>query len=155
MPHNGERRGEVMTFIELVKNTAAKAGGERVDTVSDTIAAIPFETDEGGMVVFSRPCGKVMDKSVIEFSSCGLPLPENPAMRLAMLELVMEQNGKMLQAHWGIEKSEDSAKLLPYACQIAQAIDPPEVEAAVNEILAVHTEFIAAFRKRSQEKIEF
>lgn len=144
-----------MTFIELIKNRAAKAGGERVNTVSDMITALPFETDQGGMDVFSRPFGKVMGKTVIEFSSCGLPLPENPAMRLAMLELVMEQNGKMLQAHPRIEKSDDSAKLALYACQVAQAMDPPEVEAAVKGILAARTEFTAAFRKISQEKIEF
>lgn len=145
-----------MSFLSFIQDMAAKAGWKAVVPMSETLIRLPFSSDEGEVNVFIRPCGKVDGKTVIEFSSLGLPLPANAEARLGMCEAVLTRNGNLLQGYWAIEESNNEQKLTVMATQIAETMDPPEFSAAVDAIVAEYSKIIGVLRKMFQgNRVDF
>ncbi len=145
-----------MSFVAFIQEMATNSGWSKVQTLSDSLVVLPFDTDEGKINVFIQPCGQFQGKTVIEFSSPGIPVPSDKEFRLTMLEFFMTRNGKLLQGHWAIEGSGDSRKFSVMATQIAETMDPPEFEAAIRAVLREFQGVMAFVRKATQgSKVDF
>lgn len=89
-----------MSFIDFINEMAANADWHAVHVVSETMVALPFGTDEGTVNVFIRPCGRLQGKTVLEFSSAGVPVPTDGEVKSAMMELLMLRNATLTMGHW-------------------------------------------------------
>ncbi|MDD3642531.1 MAG: hypothetical protein PHQ19_03600 [Candidatus Krumholzibacteria bacterium] len=139
-----------MSFVSFIKENAEKAGWPSVKVLSDSCVTLPFDTDEGDINIFIRPCGKLFDKTVLEFSGPDIPVPSDVDLKLSMLEAFMKRNGDLLQGHWAIEGGEDDPKFSVMVTQIAETMDPLEFKSAVNTVLKEHERFLAILRKATK-----
>ncbi len=146
-----------MSFVTFITDMAEGAGWRAVRAVSDTLVALPFTTDEGTVSVFIRPCGKLQGKTVLEFSSAGIPIPSDSEFKVAMMEVLMVRNATMSMGHWAIEGSDsDEPKFTVMVTQLAETMDPAEFEAAVGAVRAEHERFIGSLRKVTQKsRVDF
>lgn len=137
-----------MSFIDFINEMAANADWHAVHVVSETMVALPFGTDEGTVNVFIRPCGRVQGKTVLEFSSAGVPVPTDGEVKSAMMELLMLRNATLTMGHLAIETAASEApKFTIMATQIAETMDAVEFRAAVGAIRAEHENLVGSLRR--------
>ena len=126
-----------MSFPEFIKEAAERADWSKVLVLSETMVRLPFDSDEGAVNVFIRPCGQLEGKIVLEFGSAVFHIPEDPRARLGLFEALLERNGNLMQGYWAIEETDGGKKLSVMAAQIAETMDFSE---APNAVLAVAKE---------------
>lgn len=143
-----------MSFVSFITEMAEGAGWSAVRVVSDTLVVLPFESDEGTVKVFIRPCGKLRGKTVLEFSSSGIPVPADATLKAGMMAILMVRNANLTLGHWAIEGSEsDEPRFTVMATQIAETMDPAEFQGAVTAVNTEYRTFVGNIRKvvRSSE----
>ena len=137
-----------MDFVEFVSMKAQQCGWKVSNVHSESLVSLTFQTDAGGDTCFIRPCGKDPDgNTVVEFSSAGIPVPEdsNSAGKLALA--LLERNGNMLLGHWGIENLNDKKSFTVFATQIANTMDLDEFRGAVMAVIAERERLSKSFQK--------
>lgn len=145
-----------MSFVSFIEGMASTAGWSKLRVLSETLVSLPFNSNEGGVEVFITPCGKYQGKTVIEFSSIGIPVPEDPAIKFAIMEALLIRNGKLALGHWAIVEGETENRFTVMMTQIAETMDPPEFESAVTVVGMEFDKMIGLLRKMTQKaRIDF
>jgi hypothetical protein len=138
-----------MSFLSEMQEMASKVGWSAVHPISDTLVVIPFDSgdDLGRIDVFIRPCGAFRGKTVLEFSSPGLPIPDDSETKLAMMQLLLERSGAMVHGHWAIEAEADQKRFSVMVTQLADTMDAQDFEAAVGAVLTEFSGFLLSMKK--------
>jgi hypothetical protein len=137
----------VSGFIDRVTTMAEELGLGDVHVDGDLVRiAVPRE-DAGPVEVRVTPCGEMRGKEVLEFSSSGLPLPDDDAHKMPLLILALQRNADVMLGHWGLDESEDGSVLRVFHSQITETMDLPELEGAVLGVADEYATLHGAFRE--------
>ncbi|PSJ72276.1 hypothetical protein C7N43_35090 [Sphingobacteriales bacterium UPWRP_1] len=118
--------------IAHAKECAIEAGW-KIKTEKEDHLVLGFKDELGLEHVFIRPCGSNRDdKVILEFSSEGIPLPDDVALASLFGLTLLERNGEMLMGHWGIETSGSKKYFTVMHSMVAEGMDVNEFKAAVR-----------------------
>lgn len=106
--------------------------------------AVPLE-GRPSVAVFIRPCGEMHGKEVLEFSTCGLHLPDDDASKMPLLILALQRNADVMLGHWGLDEDEGGSMLRVYHAQIAETMDLPELRGALLGVADEYSTLSEAF----------
>jgi hypothetical protein len=132
---------EDSTTVEILKNLCQRAGWKIKKIVGNGIV-LGFETSIGLEHIHIQKCGKTDGDVIVEFSGDGFPLPEDAATAAMFSLMLMERNGEMLIAHWGIESIKDKKFFTVMHSAVAKTLDLEEFKAAVMGCLNEKERFI-------------
>mgnify|MGYP000686268856 CR=1 FL=1 len=124
-----------MDAIEIVKMRANQAGW-KLNTLSSNLIVIGFLDELGVENVYIRKCGENSDgKTILEFSSKGIPLPDDLSLAALFGLMLLERNADMLMGHWGIEIVNGEKYFTVFHSMIAEGMDISEFKGAVKAIV--------------------
>lgn len=131
-----------MQFVPFIQSQAEQCGWRISKVISDTLVALNFDSDNGAETVYIRPCGQNADgNTILEFTSRGLPVPDDDRVAHGFAMLLLARNGEMLTGYWGIEQLDDERYFTVFVSQIANTMDLGEFRAAVRAILSERARF--------------
>jgi hypothetical protein len=120
--------------LEIVRKRTAEAGW-KIQTDNSGVIVLAFRDELGVENVFIKPCGKSNGKTILEFSSMGIPLPDDLG-RAALFGLtLLERNGEMIMGHWGIEDVNGNKFYTVFHSMLAEGMDVDEYKGAVGAVL--------------------
>ena len=126
------------SFADRVVSMARKLGFTDCTVHAEAVRLVVPVEGADPVAVFVRPCGELLGKEVLEFSSEGLALPADDASKMPVLILALQRNADVMLGHWGLDEQEDASLLRVFHSQIEETMDLPEFRGAV---LAVADEF--------------
>jgi hypothetical protein len=139
-----------MNFVEFVSTKAHQCDWKVSNVISENLVAITFSAGSGNETCFIRPCGKNNDgNTILEFSSMGLPLPDDPQVAGELALVLLERNGNMLMGNWGIEEVGEGKVFTVFVSMIANTMDVDEFKAAVTAVIAERERIFKAVQKTS------
>jgi hypothetical protein len=125
-----------MEFVDFITKKASQCGWKISKIFSDSMVMLTFSTEMDDENVYIKPCGKNSDgNTILEFSSAGIPLPDNIADSALMAITLLERNGEMIFGHWGIETIGDQKCFTVFSTLVANTMDNDEFAAAVKAIV--------------------
>lgn len=128
--------------VEIIKRKCDEAGW-KIRSVHDNGVVISFSTAIGNENIFVRYCGRNNDnEAIIEFSTEGFPVPKDASVAAIMALMLMERNGEMLFAHWGIETVGEDKFFTVMHSAVASTLDLEEFRAAINGCLGEKERFV-------------
>lgn len=120
---------------EIVRRRAAEAGW-KIKTDNAGGIVIGFKDELGVEDVFIKVCGKNNEgKTILEFSSMGIPFPDDISAAALFGLALLERNGEMLMGHWGIEEINGDKYFTVFHSMIAEGMDVDEFKGAVRAVL--------------------
>ncbi|MBL1176907.1 hypothetical protein [Pantanalinema sp. GBBB05] len=142
-----------MNFLEFVFDKAAQCGWQVSEVLTDSMVKLTFETSMGDEYVYIRPYGKNTDgNTVIEFTSLGIPVPDDPIDAGSIGLYLLQRNGEMLLGNWGIEILNEQRHFTVFAKLIANTMDIDEFKGAVTAIVG---ERIRVAKSAQKNAIDF
>ncbi len=139
-----------MNFVEFVSMKTQQCGWKLSDVYSEEFVSITFNTDSGTETCFIRPCGKNGDgNTVVEFSSEGIPIPDDESAAGSLALVLLERNGNMILGHWGIENLGENKSFTVFATMIANTMDVDEFKGAVSAVISERERLFKSFQKSS------
>lgn len=120
---------------EIVRQRAREAGW-KIKTDNAGGIVIGFKDELGLEDVFIKVCGKNNEnKSILEFSSMGIPLPDDIGSSALFGLTLLERNSEMLMGHWGIEDMRGDKYFTVFHSMLAEGMDVDEFKGAVKAVL--------------------
>lgn len=139
-----------MDFVEFIQRKASACGWKISEIISDSMVKLTFSTEQDDENVFIRPCGKNTDgNTILEFSSNGIPMPDNIGESGLMALALLERNGEMLFGHWGIESINNKKFFTIFATMIANTMDNEEFAGAVKSIIGERVRIMKSVQKNA------
>ncbi len=74
-------------------------------------------------------------KTILEFSSMGIPLPDDLGSAALFGLTLLERNGEMIMGHWGIEDVGGNKFYTVFHSMLAEGMDVDEYKGAVQAVL--------------------
>lgn len=120
---------------EIVRQRASQAGWKiKIDNNGGIV--IGFKDELGIEDVFIKVCGRNDEgKTILEFSSMGIPFPENISAAALFGLTLLERNGEMLMGHWGIEDMNGGKFFTVFHSMLAESMDLDEFKGAIRAVL--------------------
>ena len=118
----------------IVRQRAAEAGW-KIKTDNDGGIVIGFKDELGIEDVFIKVCGNNGGNTVLEFSSSGIPFPDDITAAAIFGLTLLERNGQMLMGHWGIEDVNGNKYFTVFHSMLADGMDVEEFKGAVMSVL--------------------
>ncbi len=110
--------------------------GWRIKTDNAGGIVLGFKDELGVENVFIKVCGKNSEgKTILEFSSLGIPMPNDISTSALFGLTLLERNGKMLMGHWGIEDINGDKYFTVFHSMLAEGMDVDEFKGAVKAVL--------------------
>lgn len=120
---------------QIVRQRAEEAGW-KIKTDNAGGIVIGFKDELGIEDVFIKVCGKNNEgKTILEFSSMGIPFPEDISAAALFGLTLLERNGEMLMGHWGIEDINGDKYFTVFHSMLADGMDVDEFKGAVRAVL--------------------
>ena|ERR1700720_158270 len=139
-----------MNFVEFISMKAHQCDWKVSNILSENLVAITFSADSGVETCFIRPCGKNNDgNTILEFSSMGLPVPDDKDVAGQLALILLERNGNMLMGNWGIEEVAGKKNFTVFVSMIANTMDVDEFRAAVTAVIAERERIFKSIQKTS------
>lgn len=128
-----------------VVGMARELGFEEVDAEDELVRIrVPLQ-DAPTVEVLVRACGEMHGKEVLEFSSCGLSLPDDDAAKMPLLILALQRNADVMIGHWGLDEASDGSTLRVFHAQITETMDLPELRGALLGVADEYSTLSEAF----------
>ena len=120
---------------EIIRERANKAGWKiKLDNAGGIV--IGFQDELGQEDVFIKVCEKNDEgMTILEFSSTGIPLPNDISASALFGLTLLERNAQMLMGHWGIEDLNGQKFFTVFHSMLAEGMDVDEFKAAVKAVL--------------------
>lgn len=140
---------------EIVRRRAAEAGW-KIKTDNSGGIVIGFKDELGIEDVFIKVCGKNNEgKTILEFSSMGIPFPDDISAAALFGLALLERNGEMLMGHWGIEDMNGDKYFTVFHSMLAEGMDVDEFKGAVRAVLNEKKRILLdAVMSRLKKKVE-
>lgn len=119
---------------EIVRKRASEAGW-KIKTDNSGGIVIGFKDELGVEDVFIKVCGSKDGNTVLEFSSMGIPFPDDISAAALFGLTLLERNGQMLMGHWGIEDVNGNKFFTVFHSMLADGMDVDEFKGAVKAVL--------------------
>lgn len=119
---------------EIVRQRAREAGW-KIKTDNSGGIVIGFKDELGVEDVFIKVCGSKDGNTVLEFSSMGIPFPDDISAAALFGLTLLERNGQMLMGHWGIEDVNGNKFFTVFHSMLADGMDVDEFKGAVKAVL--------------------
>lgn len=119
---------------EIVRQRANEAGW-KIKTDNAGGIVLGFKDELGIEDVFIKVCGSKDGNTVLEFSSMGIPLPDDISAAALFGLTLLERNGQMLMGHWGIEDVNGNKFFTVFHSMLADGMDVDEFKGAVKAVL--------------------
>lgn len=121
--------------MEIVRKRIAEAGWKvKIDNAGSIV--LGFKDELGIEDVFIKVCGTNGEgNAILEFSSMGIPLPDDMGTAALFGLTLLERNGEMLMGHWGIEDIEGNKFFTVFHSMLAEGMDVNEFKGAVQAVL--------------------
>jgi hypothetical protein len=119
---------------EIVRQRASEAGW-KIKTDNTGGIVIGFQDELGIEDVFIKVCGSKDGNTVLEFSSMGIPFPDDISSAALFGLTLLERNGQMLMGHWGIEDVNGNKFFTVFHSMLAEGMDVDEFKGAVKAVL--------------------
>jgi len=130
----GKEKNNV-TVYQIVRQFAEQAGWEIKIENSDCVV-ISFEDELGSEDVFIKICGKNNEgKTILEFSSVGIPFPDDISLAALFGLTLLERNAELLMGHWGIEDISSNKNFKVFLTMILEGMDVSDFKFAVMAVL--------------------
>ena len=130
----------------------AKEAGWKINTDNDTGIVIGFRGELGVELVYIKVCGKNVEGNVVlEFSSNGIPLPDDIGSAAIFGLQLLERNGEMLMGHWGIEDVNGEKFFTVFHTMLAEDMDLQEFKGAVKSVLNEKKRLLLEMMKSKKE----
>ena len=119
----------------IVRQRANEAGW-KIKTDNSGGIVIGFKDELGIEDVYISVCGKNNEnKTILEFSSSGIPLPDDISASALFGLTLLERNGEMKMGHWGIEDINGNKFFTVFHSMLAEGMDVDEFKGAVRAVL--------------------
>lgn len=130
----GKEKGKDRAY-EIVRQRVAQAGW-KIKTDNSGGIVLGFKDEFGIEDVFIKVCGRNNEgKTILEFSSMGIPFPDDISVAALFGLTLLERNGEMLMGHWGIEDIDGNKYFTVFHSMIAEGMDVDEFKGAVKAVL--------------------